>query len=558
MSELSMTGSRRGNKNDIDLKKKGQNANSKTASSMANTPPQINMEGSMQGQGVQINSQTSNLMGQARELLYGPAGYSSPSDAYTSPGVLQTQQPQHPSFLHQTFPQPPQAPPFVQNSYYNQFGVSTMSAGNQHRSPVLNTTAHIASMNNNGTNDQLYSGAPQWVNMLMETLDSRLHNIETKISGQNQKWCSIETQLQSQNNRMLNIEQKVSQMNDVKQSVAKVQLQVSDVDQRVKNVQTQMNAYDESIHHSNDLCDGIVEENSSNSTLVQELNKRVSKLEADSDEMKDKHEKMEEKMTDLQWRSMRENLIFTGIKERDYPNEDTETSLRLFLADEMNIHYDIPFDRVHRLGKFDSTKIYPRPIIAKFERFRDRERVRLAAPAALRGKDYGVREQFPAEIENKRRELYPIMKRYKHNTNNKVALVRDKLYINGVQYIPSSSENRSNSQTDHKRSYQPYQREHEHIHSRTFTRRFSSHTGYKSGSMASTESSSKCWDNGAPSIETPNRFRHLRNVTDENEMLSEVSYGKRKATSPLQDETSLKSKVVTYSLNHSTENTTVK
>ena len=110
MSELSMTGSSKGNKNDIDLKKTGQNANSKTASSMANTPPQINMEGSMQGQGVQINSQTSNLMGQSRELLYGPAGYSSPSDAYTSPGVLQTQQPQHPSFLHQTFPQPPQAP----------------------------------------------------------------------------------------------------------------------------------------------------------------------------------------------------------------------------------------------------------------------------------------------------------------------------------------------------------------------------------------------------------------------------------------------------------------
>ena len=51
MSELNIPGSRKGNKNDIDLKKKGQIANSKTASSMANTPPQINMEGSMQGQG---------------------------------------------------------------------------------------------------------------------------------------------------------------------------------------------------------------------------------------------------------------------------------------------------------------------------------------------------------------------------------------------------------------------------------------------------------------------------------------------------------------------------
>ena len=44
-----------------------------------------------------------------------------------------------------------------------------------------------------------------------------------------------------------------------------------------------MHAYDESIHHFNDLCDG--------STLVLELNKRVSKLKADSDEMKDKKKK---------------------------------------------------------------------------------------------------------------------------------------------------------------------------------------------------------------------------------------------------------------------------
>ena len=176
-------------------------------------------------------------------------------------------------------------------------------------------------------------------------------------------------------------------------------------------------------------------------------------------------------------------------------------------------------------------------------------------PSSSAGQRLWRIEQFPAEIENKRRVLYPIMRRYKQNADNKVLLVRDKLSINGVQYIPPSSENRSNSQTDHKRSFQPYQREHEHIHSRTFTRCFSSHTGYKSGSMASTKSSSKCWDHGAPKIETPNRFRHLRNLTDENEMLSQVSYGKRNATSPKRPS---KSKVVTYSLNHSTENITVK
>ena len=92
------------------------------------------------------------------------------------------------------------------------------------------------------------------------------------------------------------------------------------------------------------------------------------KLETDSMDMYDQHAKMEEKLIDLQWRSMRENVIFTGIHDPGDPKEDTESTLRTFLTDEMNIHYEIPFDRVHRLGKYESTK--SRPIIAKFERFR--------------------------------------------------------------------------------------------------------------------------------------------------------------------------------------------
>ena len=65
--------------------------------------------------------------------------------------------------------------------------------------------------------------------------------------------------------------------------------------------------------------------------------------------------------------------------------------------------------------------------------------MRLTAPAALQGKEFGVREQFPAEIENKRRVMYPIMERYKQNTDNKVALVRDKLYI--LNQIPNATSN---------------------------------------------------------------------------------------------------------------------
>ena len=76
---------------------------------------------------------------------------------------------------------------------------------------------------------------------------------------------------------------------------------------------------------------------------------------------------------------MRENVIFSGIKEPKLQRgiyEDVEMSLRKFLREEMSIEQDIPFDRIHRLGKFGPEQNYPRPIVAKFEKFRDKQFVR--------------------------------------------------------------------------------------------------------------------------------------------------------------------------------------
>ena len=51
---------------------------------------------------------------------------------------------------------------------------------------------------------------------------------------------------------------------------------------------------------------------------------------------------------------------------------------------------------------------------------------------------FRVREQFPKEIEERRKMLYPAMYRLKANPNNRVSLVRDKLYVNGHLYIPEN------------------------------------------------------------------------------------------------------------------------
>ena len=85
------------------------------------------------------------------------------------------------------------------------------------------------------------------------------------------------------------------------------------------------------------------------------------------------------KITDLQCRSMRDNLLFTGIQENDSTNRDTEDTLCTFIATQMNIKDEIPFE----LGRYKPDQEKPRPIIAKFHRFKDREKVRQSVSSPL-------------------------------------------------------------------------------------------------------------------------------------------------------------------------------
>ena len=67
-----------------------------------------------------------------------------------------------------------------------------------------------------------------------------------------------------------------------------------------------------------------------------------------------------------------------------------------------------------------------RPIIAKFVQKRIRR-------CSEKHKQYGISEQFPLKIEQKRREFYRIMKKAK-NEGKKCKFVKDKLFINGKPY----------------------------------------------------------------------------------------------------------------------------
>ncbi|XP_021370156.1 uncharacterized protein LOC110461149 [Mizuhopecten yessoensis] len=152
-----------------------------------------------------------------------------------------------------------------------------------------------------------------------------------------------------------------------------------------------------------------------------------------------KNAELQEVVTDLQCRSMKCNLVFTGLQENR--GEDTEALIRQFICNELWIDDVHEFGNVHRFGKRRGNK--PRPIVARFLCQRQHDDV-LRHAFRLKGKVFGLHEQFPPIIEEARMKLYPVAKAKRRN-GHKVRLVRDKMFVDGVLYTGDTSSQRMES-----------------------------------------------------------------------------------------------------------------
>ncbi|XP_069105844.1 uncharacterized protein [Argopecten irradians] len=154
---------------------------------------------------------------------------------------------------------------------------------------------------------------------------------------------------------------------------------------------------------------------------------KVRVLQKFLDMLQAKNDVLVNSVTELKWRSMKNNLVFSGLREED--GEDTEAVLREFLSVELGISR-VELGNVHRFGKFIIGK--HRHIVARFLYNRDRSNV-LGNSRKLSGTTFYINEQFPTEIEEKRRELYPKLKELRRE-GHRVKLVRDKLIVDGHLY----------------------------------------------------------------------------------------------------------------------------
>ena len=166
--------------------------------------------------------------------------------------------------------------------------------------------------------------------------------------------------------------------------------------------------------------------------MQNDTNMKLRNLEEKNLKLGARIKEVEDQHLYLEAYSRRENLKFENIPEDDAGREDTELVLRSFLEREFGYKdaASVEIQRVHRLGKKKEGK--PRPILAKFLRFKDCQSMLTLGPR-LRETNYKMYQDLPFQIVERRRAQIDIFK--KARRNNILASFNkaqpDKLFIRG-------------------------------------------------------------------------------------------------------------------------------
>lgn len=266
------------------------------------------------------------------------------------------------------------------------------------------------------------------INMFLQivtSIDSRMQRIETNIDKKldelKQSFLAVSSRVRTLENKATEFSKKISDCETSCQGVSNLFDQI--------NGQVKTNT--RNIIHQDSRIRKLEEK-----PIFQPIIQPVAQYSEELQSLKDA-------VLDLKCRSMKNNLIFTGLHR--VRNEDTEQLLRCFLYNELGVDYKIEFGNVHRIK---SRGDYRRaPIVARFLYHKDLDYV-LSIANRLKGKPYGIREQFPAEIEEARKPLYPVMKAAKQQ-RKQVTLIRDRLYIDNELYIPDTDTTNDSAANHH-------------------------------------------------------------------------------------------------------------
>ena len=152
---------------------------------------------------------------------------------------------------------------------------------------------------------------------------------------------------------------------------------------------------------------------------------------------------LKNKVEDLTARSMKQNVVISGLKEDS--EKELEESVSQFFRDKLSVQPNI--DVAHRLGDKRDGAVNPRPVVVKCSSMRDKHAImvntkKLKDVKNDLGKPYFVSDQLPEGISERKRRYFTLMKENAQKPQLEQATMRirgNQLFVNNELYRPSIS-----------------------------------------------------------------------------------------------------------------------
>ncbi|XP_052783261.1 uncharacterized protein LOC128219493 [Mya arenaria] len=200
-------------------------------------------------------------------------------------------------------------------------------------------------------------------------------------------------------NRFDSMDKKLVQLDYIQSSINNLTLNVQSMESRISEIESNVKDIEQSRRFDSSSIEKIDRQQKELDSLIQKMKSVESQQTKEKQEFKDE-------IQDLRCRSMRDNLMFYNIPED--AEENCERKVLSFIDEKLKIPNaaEIGLHRAQRAAK------------------------------QLKGTNFGISEQYPREVMEKRRKLIPIM--IDARKQGKDACIRvDKLFIDKQLYKES-------------------------------------------------------------------------------------------------------------------------
>ena len=186
---------------------------------------------------------------------------------------------------------------------------------------------------------------------------------------------------------------KLQRVLDKLEKLDKIEAHLSEVSASLASIEEKVSRLDEDVQDLKQKTNSVEKKASELEESVQFNEDDISDPKKESKESKFEINDLRKQLLYLETYSRRENVKFFGIdevvpaSEVDSPPEDTRDLVFKFLENKLRIENPrgrIEFQRVHRLGKPNNSSDKPRPIIARFLRYSDKEIVMRSSPQGVK------------------------------------------------------------------------------------------------------------------------------------------------------------------------------